>query len=1350
MTSVTREGLKKIALNLGLAQNSILDSFGNTNTPSVTLDLEGLMCNLRGSTLFYNDDYSRMYYPNALNASVIEQFDFVKFSSSDIVQLGLQGVKLQADNTQYASFPTISGASYWNPGYYGAPCPEGFGVWEYNAWVFYDIEKPSVNPSEPSYSLRLDYKFPVRYDPSSSNYSIVPFFEHARWISIKNTSTTVGYDDAIWSFDLTEAQLDGIKLRDVETDLPLDIRFMYYEKLIQGYSSNIWERINISHSSNSQLKYLAYDITDNNDGTYTFKINLPNDLVYAPYGSPVMPPTQADHVANKYWHIVMFWGTIDEEAFRNEVSYRSLKADNVTSIPVRVATDYVVWPVKNFFRKDLGTKITWDHRAINDLGINNLTDVDKQYLVAQNRHHFTFKDGEFSSPSIPNKYPVLNTIIDANSENSISNQTTNFLDDQYQSALLVVKTSGESTGASTEFSIVLGPKFFSDFARSDWENFEYYPVVPQENVEIAKIIFKKATGGSYANIEYNDGIDNEIFNPFDNNQATVYQTSNIIWIQQSVPSHAIKNFTDSLLASRLMPGYYNFLKAIRVEKGEDPVVSAASKLLPYSAQVPTNLAATRTSFLNPDGLGSVIFRKFLKSPTQDILQPEIDEPLAIQLDEYSRKTIETFASKPPSTEMLRLNSDHLFQTNNKLNLPNTFELFHEPSDNCNAADASTAGTRLGLDYTFRLNLEDDFENVLIKDWYIMASKFYITADEYQERQDKEQTVVGYFTQNNITDIDEWRLQGYAGIVPDMTMGESRVLTTRYVSPEDSTQVTEEQFRSNLEAQGFTQEEIDERVLRYLEQGNTFYVVDLNKYDNNFIALRSSGLAITTYTYDTTSYWKENLADFNKVTSVEPDVVQYSTLYSDSFTVALGIGSAGSLETYDRLASTYYDQTFDVDLSSVEMVVERNKYSFKFNSGSGGNFTDLGIKLKVELFETADTLLTDPDSKGFIKIYLYDNSTADLPGNLIATSKSSLSFTDIAEDVYEEYRWDISTNLKAGENYWVVLELTTAPQGGNIVIASQTPFSDKTYENIETEAFSFVNVIDTSDMKFTIPAKVLLNTDNTTGALTNSGELIFDIYSDNSDSIGDYEFTISSSIDFADFTEFFTNYSFTAASAGFSFVNNTKYWVISRTTVRPRGGVINLDLNNIVIDPIRHRIENSGTYNIWKDNSRKIWLALYEDFPQIYGVFNRFNTGLSKYLPPQNDKRSTTTAYKREGYWAFTGEKFTEPSDVYIYPRAVGIEDSAPPSNVDFSNPPAYWAYVPYYNDIYISIRLNCGGAIRDYIIHLDPTVSPEPILVNSDDKADSIAYMYVAKTLEELENGYHGAPSGDRLVLRSS
>ena len=107
------------------------------------------------------------------------------------------------------------------------------------------------------------------------------------------------------------------------------------------------------------------------------------------------------------------------------------------------------------------------------------------------------------------------------------------------------------------------------------------------------------------------------------------------------------------------------------------------------------------------------------------------------------------------------------------------------------------------------------------------------------------------------------------------------------------------------------------------------------------------------------------------------------------------------------------------------------------------------------------------------------------------------------------------------------------------------------------------------MKFTIPARVLLNTDNTTGALTNSGQMVFDIYSDNSNSIGDYQFTISTSIDFADFTEFFTNYSFTAASVGFSFARDTKYWVVSRATSRPRGGIINLDLNNII--HLNHKI-----------------------------------------------------------------------------------------------------------------------------------------------------------------------------------
>ena len=73
--SVSRTGLKKITQNLGLAQSTIIDKFGDmSKNPALMIELESLMCRLRGSTLFYNDDYSRMYFYD----SSIKQIDFVK------------------------------------------------------------------------------------------------------------------------------------------------------------------------------------------------------------------------------------------------------------------------------------------------------------------------------------------------------------------------------------------------------------------------------------------------------------------------------------------------------------------------------------------------------------------------------------------------------------------------------------------------------------------------------------------------------------------------------------------------------------------------------------------------------------------------------------------------------------------------------------------------------------------------------------------------------------------------------------------------------------------------------------------------------------------------------------------------------------------------------------------------------------------------------------------------------------------------------------------------------------------------------------------------------------------------
>ena len=95
MSDITREGLKKISYILGEAQNSVLSLLGDLNKdPKSLLSLEALLCKMRGSTFFYNEDYSAFRYPADADPSVIETYDLVKFASSDNINFGIQGAFL--------------------------------------------------------------------------------------------------------------------------------------------------------------------------------------------------------------------------------------------------------------------------------------------------------------------------------------------------------------------------------------------------------------------------------------------------------------------------------------------------------------------------------------------------------------------------------------------------------------------------------------------------------------------------------------------------------------------------------------------------------------------------------------------------------------------------------------------------------------------------------------------------------------------------------------------------------------------------------------------------------------------------------------------------------------------------------------------------------------------------------------------------------------------------------------------------------------------------------------------------------------------------------------------------------
>jgi hypothetical protein len=318
-------------------------------------------------------------------------------------------------------------------------------------------------------------------------------------------------------------------------------------------------------------------------------------------------------------------------------------------------------------------------------------------------------------------------------------------------------------------------------------------------------------------------------------------------------------------------------------------------------------------------------------------------------------------------------------------------------------------------------------------------------------------------------------------------------------------------------------------------------------------------------------------------------------------------------------------------------------------------------------------------------------------------------------------------------------LNSAPQGGDIQLATQTPY-DLASRNLSVQAFSFINLSDTNVFNCAIPIKALLTDSNTSDGLTNAtGTLDIQIYSSNDDgSIGSkISFTsLNNSINFTSIKNYEIIFNFDATV---TLDKNVKYWVLFIPSERQRGGTIQVSLDsvNLNVGLYSQNQNDNATYSIWDnwdDNNYKAWLKISEVIPEIYGYFNRDLDYLNAYLPSSNTNRITNGLLSKEGSWAFTIKKFPEPSIVTIYPR--------------YS--PGF--YVPFYRDIYVVIRLLIGGKPKDYYIHLDPTTSPVlPIDINdSSNLAEGIAYMYVAKTSEELQNGYHGASAGDRFIIRST
>lgn len=1334
MTNIDRKQLKLLTESLGRAWGAINKPIGDTNrNPGALLRLERALCRLKGSVRFHDYDCA------------LQDSDLLKYGSLDRVGYGIQGGRVIADETKTQTPFLDYTSGNWNPVYNGPPCPEGWGKWDYNQWKGYPRSEPTNNDADTgTYSNRLNELTPVRH-LSTNTYQQVGFWQNARWISVKNTFGSTS-PSRRYQFTLTQEELEGILFTDASTDKPLDLRFYSHANLHQSATSGAqgitsWGSITlppVNDDVNSLLVAIPYTITRNTSVPTNWDVVI------------TRPSYLTGWANNEWWHFVMYWGSKD--TFTNAISIPSPSADAIIVVP---NDEQMRWEKKSYFRNEITDRLTWSSLAINDKAD---PDTSNLHLIDELRTHFQFFDGEYSDPTSPGAYHLLHDWPESTLHgltNSISGYLLDINIGDAVPVLYVTKNRGtEYDYPQSDPTVVVGNACQPEDYPDDWEFFEYWPETPEDCTVIARVVYKRAPGTIYRTVEGADGgtINEVKFYDFEGgvDDSNLHQNFSILYLDQPAVTFAHPPFNDTDLASSLLGSLANATQAYRSLNPVVPVLNTAFSLIVPGVRTPVILAGSRLSLANPDDIASQTFRGLLKKPHHPLLKPALDEtPEAMQFTTDARGMIEDLSGLPPSTEILRFDSDKLYLKNNRFNIPTKFEIFHEPTDSCSVIETTGAGVKIGVDYKLRLLLEDVSENTFQKDWDIMASKYYLTNQEYENRVAQGLSTTGYYkkgtdderasrAKGTLETIDEWRLHGYAGIVPDLSMGDYRTLYTKVVTPEDETKTTEEQFRKNLENQGYTPAQIDEAVQNYLDSGGEFYTIDLRQYPNDFVALRSAALSMADYSFATVPFWKNNINPYFGLEQVnaEDPAPPLSSLRADSFTIAPSNLSAGDLENFGTQTQLPLDSALD---SSSHTGREKSFISsavgFYFSTTDSSGIGEFSFKAKSVLnIENTTGYFTNTNDE-FVKVSLYSNTIDDnddnIPGELIVTG-GRINYSDF-EQTYTEFRFNLYARLSTGTKYWIVVEKSAPTEGGVIVFDSDaqtsgnaaymwdstfwdTPSADswrggsgwawiKCYDDESPQSGNIL--IDHSNSSYTgveepflpktqairiassglgdtirsfvIRMKFIPDETNQTGLPYNTSDDKITAYF-YSDAGGGAPVVLVSTGTFVRINTIGESWQeFTFAIDGLTLGNN--YWAVLSKNAQVLGGVIVIDKGDG--PELIAKKTNAGT---WQVDSGTAWFKFYQSSQFVLGAFNRSSFDILQYLPGPNTARESGSIYKVDGYWSFTCDKLPTPGPISIYPRAVN----------DGS-----WSYVRRSKDIYVCVRYEIGGTTYDYSTKLE-------------------------------------------------
>ena len=1245
MSSTTRKGLEVLTNTIGKAKNYVRNAFGNTvDRRGFNLEAESVLTRIKTSNNFHDYDLA------GKSTDGYSDPNFLTYNIDDPIGFGIQGGEIYIKNNLSTPFPVYSSGT-WNPSYDGPPSLEGWGIWLYNGWGDYIPPTLYTNPRTANSSIYAPYggentvgsgftaqvniaraalTTASRYTGSFSlpvtteNYETVPRFENARWISLRNTyGSTITKDGDLGEIGnpssltkqvklkLHKNVLTGFKLVDPKFYEPRDIKLYYHNNLIQNFTSS-WQSITqpTAYSQLSQLDFKIYPYNEFNDDNLNFDITLDFEDYWILEIN--LPSSNSFSWTNDYWwHIAVYWNSDDNLTANSHTDYTyNLISYDMNDIAIDsddgsidvANSNLILWNKKSFFKQTISNYLDYNLTGVYDTNL---------YLYSQNKTLFDFKDGEYSEPPAPIRY-LMDTLVPASNFGDDGSLVGYNEVDTNQIYPILICT--ENSGANYEtpkatYKIITGIPFDRETLTS-FEEFDNWPQVPETYDCLFKCLLSRPADEVFDLVQSENliGLTKRILEAdgLHYNFTNILNTSSIIYLEKVAINFAKFGIQDQDTLELILPQFYKLVQFSRNNNYEEIFNNTARQIIPESARLVLGRVDELFNMLADDSFNyRTIIHYLLKNPSSTLLKNPEYEPRGLQFSFDGNEVIADFAIDSPSVNLAALTSDHLKNYKIKVPISSNFEVYQELSLLCEAIDPNVSGDKVGLDYTFKLKLQDSNKNILNKDLYLNASKFFLSDDEYNTRVNKGLSVVGYYktgttdeqlakADGTLETIQDYHLYGYAGCIPDLKMQEARPIKTRVVGSDKQDGQTREQFIASLPAGT----DVNEALANY--EGD-FITIDLNHYPEKWVDLKEIAMSTSKYSFDTNPYWQINyyalIGGDGKSQGIQnaDDYYPYTAgdVKADSFTIASS--GLNIIDDSIQVIENIYNQQASLDSS----------YGLnQTTSSSGLAITQpiFGIKItpvldsssqsfKLRISNTIPFLNT-----GLLNVDLYSSTaTGNTPDKFIK-SGSGIALTSI-KPVIGEYSFGLSANLSANKDYWLVFK-------------SNQEFRPYDTSAAGTAACSGTSVTGTS----TVFTKYFKNSQIGFGSTL--PEEISDWYTIS---------TINSDT------------SLTLATSAGS-IGNTSYIIKHQLTLWGSS----TGSNKLSVQ------DKDGN---WSYITGRPYISFFVPSAEIFGTFNRTDNSLESNLPLPNKQREKSPVYNLESYVSFTSKEIVPPQHLQLYPRA---------------------------------------------------------------------------------------------------